>query len=225
MPRPERPQGVSLEALASALSEPRLEAYRLHADEPVRAVLGRYRWNNALGMSLLPGLGLLEVALRNNLHRVLTGHFRTAAWYELAPSALAPREQEAVATVRRAQRQPAEPGGLVDELGFSFWTALLGTDYEQRLWPRLLAPVFPHMPRHERTRAKVARRFHDLRRLRNRISHHQPIHQMNKLAQLDDELHEALGWLSPALLWMLPVGEDFREVHARGSGAYEVDPT
>jgi len=63
------PQGVSLFALTSALSEPRLEAYRLRADELPTVVLGRYRWNIALGMTFLPALSLLGVCLRNNLHR------------------------------------------------------------------------------------------------------------------------------------------------------------
>jgi hypothetical protein len=220
------PQAISLAALRSALSEPRLEAYRLHTDERPATVLGRYRWNIALSKSFYPVLGLLEVALRNNLHRVIARHHGSDAWYDLIPTVLASHEREAVlkAKAKLQERQKlAEPNRVVAELSFGFWTSLLGTDYEQKLWPRLLSSAFPHMPRKQRTRSKVAHRFHQIRVLRNRISHHEPIYRMTNLAQLDGEIEEALGWLSPNLLRLLPVGESFREVYARGPSAYELD--
>jgi hypothetical protein len=156
-----RTQGISPAALLSALSEPRLEAYQLRADEPLEAAIGRYMWNIALCRSFYPALHLLEVTLRNNLHRVVTVHCGTAEWYDRRPSVLTLHEQEAIVKAKAElgrQRKPEEPDRVVAELSFGFWTSLLGKNYEQKLWPKLLCLMFPHMPRRQRTRANVADR-------------------------------------------------------------------
>ena len=224
MADPRRTQAISPAALLSALSEPRLEAYRLHADEPLEAAIGRYMWNIALCRSFYPALHLLEVTLRNNLHRVVTAHYGTTEWYDLTPSVLTLHEQEAITKAKAElgkQEKDEEPDRVVAELSFGFWTSLLGRNYEQKLWPKLLSFTFPHMPRRERTRANVADRFHQMRILRNRISHHEPIYKQKNLTELHDAAHQALGWLSPASLGLLHLVEDFPEVYARGSVPYE----
>jgi len=214
MTESKKPQGVSPAALLSALSGPRLEAYRLDAHESLRVVLGRYRWNIALGQSFLPPLHLIEVTLRNNLHRVISQHYGMDAWYDREHRVLAQSMQEDVARARSRlveQQKSVEPGRVVAELGFGFWTGLLGKEYEQRLWPSLLKSAFPHMLKKDRTRAKVALRFRDIRqKLRNRISHHEPICRMSNLAQLYDDLLDAIRWLSPNVLKCSLWGRAFR---------------
>lgn len=219
---PQVPQAISLGALRRVLSEPRLEAYRLAPTESPDAVIGRYRWNIALSMSLYPVVQQLEVALRNNLHRAIAERYRTDEWYDATPALLTPREQEAVTEAKdelRKQGKPQEPNRLVAELTLGFWTSLLSRDYERRFWPHLLAPAFPFIPRPQRTRATVAGRLHQIRQLRNRISHHEPIFKLN-LPRLYGEIEETIRWMAPALLQLLPVGEQFRDIHARGPAAY-----
>ena len=228
MIEPPGPPAISLAAVQRALSESRFAAYRTHPDEPLEAVLGRYRWNAALCMALYPALGLLEVSLRNNLHAAITGYYGTAAWYDLTPEKLAPREQESIRQAKnelRKQGKREEPNRVVAELNFGFWTSLLSKEYEQQLWPRLLIPAFPQMPKRARTRARVAERLHEVRWLRNRVSHHEPIYKLASLGQRYSNIHEAISWLAPALLRLLPVGEDFSEIHARGFTAYELRST
>ena len=221
----QKPQAISLTAVKRALSEPRLAAYLRHPDEPLRAVLGRYRWNLALCMSLYPALGLLEVALRNNLHRALTDLHGTSAWYNSTSAFLTERGQKSVREAKEKlqdQNKPEDPDRLVAELTFGFWASFLSRDYERHLWPKLLIPAFPLMPKKDRTRSKVADRLKRIRWLRNRISHHEPIYRLEKPMELYDDLLEAISWLAPALLHMLPVGENFGDIYARGSVAYEI---
>lgn len=202
MIEPQEPPAISLAAVQRALSESRFEAYRTHSDESLEAVLGRYRWNLALCMALYPALGLLEVSLRNNLHGALARYYETDAWYDLTPEKLAPREQDSIKQAKnelRKQGKREEPDRLVAELNLGFWTSLLSKEYEQQLWPRLLIPAFPQMPRRERTRARVAARLHEIRRLRNRVSHHEPIYKLGNLMQRYDHIQEAITWLAPAL--------------------------
>jgi hypothetical protein len=186
MTNPQEPPSISLAAATRGLSEARLEAYRAHPAEPLEAVLGRYRWNAALSMALYPALGLLEVTLRNTLHRAIAGEYGTETWYDLIPTKLASWEQKSIVFAKdelRKKQKPDEPGRVVAELSLGFWVSLLGTDYEQQLWPKLLKTAFPYLPRSRRTRATVAGRFQEIRRLRNRVSHHEPIYRARNLVQ------------------------------------------
>lgn len=219
-------QPISAVALTRVLSSPRLEAYRLSPSDTPRVLIGRYRWNVALCMSLYAPLEYLEVAFRNSLHEALTAFKRTPTWYDLSPAWLSSREQGAIAAAKTElgnHGKPLEPGRLVAELSFGFWTSLLSRSYEQVIWPPLLKPVFPNMPRQERTRHRVADRMHQVRKLRNRVFHHEPIWRWSNLPQRYAELEETIGWFEPELSHILPDAHTFNEVHARGSTAFEVD--
>lgn len=228
MTKHHEPQAISQAALKRALSDARLEAYQLYPDEPLKDVLGRYRWNDALCMSLYPILGLLEVTLRNNLHVAITGLYGTAAWYDLEPAVLTGREMDSVTRAKdqlRSQGKPEESNRIVAELNFGFWTSLMSSVYERRFWPKILVQAFPLMRNRERTRSNIADRLKVLRLLRNRVSHHEPICRMTNLVQIHDELLATISWLAPTLHQLLPIGESFRDVYARGAAAYEIPIT
>ncbi len=120
----------------------------------------------------------------------------------------------------RKQQKPYEPGRVVAELKLGFWVSLLSTNYEQRLWPKLLPTVFPYLPRSKRTRSTVAGRFQEIRRLRNRVSHHEPIYRSKTLAQHYRNIEEAIGWMVPPLLSLLPIGEGFSAIFERGPDVF-----
>lgn len=225
MIEPQDPQAISQAVLKRALSTARLEAYQLSPDEPLKDVLARYRWNVALSMSLYPILHLLEVALRNNLHGAITGLCGTAAWYDLVPAMLTDREMRSVNEAKdelRKQNKPVEPNRIVAELNFGFWTSLMSSAYERTFWPKIIIQAFPAMRNRERTRSNIADRLKVLRQLRNRVSHHEPICRMTNLVQIHDELLATISWLAPKLHQLLPIGESFSEIYARGSAAYEI---
>ena len=226
MSNPSGVQSISAAALTRVLSPPRLDAYRLSPNDTPRILIGRYRWNVALSRSLYAPLGYLEVAFRNSLHDALAASFRLPAWYDCSPAWLLAREQEAI-RIAKAELQkrnvPIEPGRLVAELSFGFWTSLLSRSYEQVIWPRLLKPVFPYMPRRDRTRHRVADRMHQVRKLRNRVFHYEPIWHWKDLPLHHATLEETIGWFEPALSRILPDVHTFSEVHAKGSTAFELD--
>lgn len=220
----QEPPTISLAAVTRGLSEARLEAYRTHPAEPLEALLGRYRWNAALSMALHPALGLLEVALRNALHRAIAGLYGTDAWYDLTSVALAPSEQKSIAQAKdelRKKQKPEESDRVVAELNLGFWVGLLSTKYEQQLWPKLLKIAFPYIPRSVRTRATVCGRFQEIRHLRNRVSHHEPIYKSKNLIQRYEDIEEAIGWMVPPLVTLLPIGDDFRVIFSRGFAGYD----
>ena len=216
-------QEISLAALRRVLSEPRLEAYRHDAAEPSSTVVGRYRWNIALSMALYPGLQQLEVALRNNLHVAISGSYGQQ-WYDSTPPFLTQRELQSVVAAKeelKKQMKPSDPNRLVAELRLGFWTSLVSRDYERLLWPHMLGKAFPYIPRRLRTRATISARLQDIRKLRNRISHQEPIFKL-PLQRLHVEILDTISWMAPALLRLIPVGESFEDIHARGPSGYEL---
>ncbi|MBM7112713.1 hypothetical protein [Archangium primigenium] len=177
-------------------------------------------------MSLYAPLGCLEVAFRNSLHEGLSVLKGTSAWYDLNPAWLSSRELDAIKAAKAElvkNNRPLDPGRIVAGLNFGFWTSLVSRSYEQVIWPALLKSVFPHMTRSLRTRHRVAERMHQVRNLRNRVFHHEPIWRWRDLPQKYSELKEAIGWFEPALLRILPGAHVFDEIHSRGPASFEVD--
>ena len=186
--------------LIRCLSVERFSSYRLNAQESDLDVLVRYAWNIALSESLYPLLHYLEIMLRNALYEAINADTSDSQWYERSKGILFFDEQEKVdAAIGELRRngKVVSPGRVVAELSFGFWTSLLNARYErqQRLWPRLLQTAFPAMPRRIRTRSTVSNRFQDIRGLRNRIFHHEPIWQYRDLQRRHAELLEAVSWI------------------------------
>jgi hypothetical protein len=65
-------------------------------------------------------------------------------------------------------------GHVVAELSFGFWTGLLANRYHARLWEPALRRSFPLLPPGV-TRRSLHRRVESVRRLRNRVAHHEPV--------------------------------------------------
>lgn len=221
-------QPVSTVLLASALSAPRLEAYRLHPADTARNLVGRYRWNVALCGALYPTLHYLEVIFRNRVHQALTAHCRTAAWYDVVPAWLHPREQVKLADASRELHErgvPLEPDRMVAELSFGFWTSLLSGFYAQVLWQKrtVIRSVFPFLPNRLRHRHYVNKRLSQIRHFRNRVFHQEPIWNSGNLLQRYQELRQTIDWFEPEVGHLLPTPDRFEEIHAQGPSAYELE--
>jgi hypothetical protein len=149
-------------------------------------------------------IAVAEVALRNALHRELSrwsqrrhGHDR---WYDahqtLRLDDHARRDiRNAIdkAGVRSTPAVPA-PGKVVAELSFGFWTFLVARKYQTTIWP-ILRPAFQHHS-NPRDRHAVHRQLDDLRFVRNRIAHHEPLLRRD-IARDHHRILEVVGWVCP----------------------------
>lgn len=187
-------------------------------------LLERYFWNMALSEALYPSLHALEVALRNNIHDGATQLYGTLDWLTLQPPILVVSEQDKVtAVLGKLGGSPGTPitaGKIVAELTFGFWTSLLDKRYQHRLWPLLLRDVFPNMPRRLRTRHTASVRMSEIRRLRNRVFHHEPIWHWQNLRKQHEDLVEAIGWLDRAMIDTITLFDRFPAVYGQGSSLY-----
>ena len=87
-----------------------------------------------------------------------------------------------------AERLGTYPGGRIGGTGRK-------ANYEMTLWRPALRRAFPH--RSPLTRKQAHRPLNDLRRLRNRIAHHEPIFARGLLAD-HQRILDVTGWISPS---------------------------
>lgn len=219
-------QGDFFTLLGRAISHERLESYRRKGAEIDGLNLyAHYAWNIALSESLYPALQGLEVSLRNGIHGAATERFNAENWFADESGFLLPPEQDSVrkakGTLIKCGKQP-EAAGVIAELNFGFWTSLFDVRYEQKLWPWLLKPVFPYMPRSIRTRKTLSKRLNRIRLLRNRVFHHEPVWYWGDLAQQHEELLEAIAWLNPSMKDFIITLDRFHEVHGNGAEKHRV---
>lgn len=190
-----------INALEAALSPERLTAYLQDVGGDRERALRLYLWNAEVSAAFYTPLQGLEVALRNALHRELSRVYGDA-WYDTPALPLAPRAhmliREAQASIAQG-RKAVIPPRVVAELSLGFWIALLGPGpqgvYEMRLWRPMLYKAFPH--------AKLSRKaahqpLDQLRLLRNRIAHHEPIFQRPLLAE-HQRILDVVAWISPEM--------------------------
>ena len=166
--------------------------------------LARYLWNARLCEAFYPALQTLEVCLRNTLHQHIGVHHGNPRWLSSRCRFLHRDAQSKVAAIKRkfGSSVPSQDA-LVSELTFGFWSSLLNTYYEARpnnpnLWPSLIPKVFPHVPRPYRNRQILWKRFDDIRKLRNRVFHHEKILHPHLQTQYHEVL-EAIEWICPSM--------------------------
>lgn len=219
--------------LTRAVSEERLDAYRQDGVNAATA-WGRYLWNLALCEALYPSLQLVEIALRNTLHHTLHAHTGQAAWYDAPDLRLGPKEIANLSAAREELRRAEKaetPGGMVAELSFGFWTGLFEVRYEHPrhglslLWPGLLRRALPRLPkqidgRHGNQRHAVYGRLTRIRKLRNRVFHHERILHWTDLDRQHASIVETIAWISPELQSLAPIADRFPQVYATGAEPY-----
>jgi hypothetical protein len=219
--------------LRQALSSRRFDAFRQSSTDQDIDLLERYFWNMVLCEALYPTLQSYEVALRNAIHNGLSAGFNNVFWFDPSKPIWQPIEQTKVTEVLNRLRvsniqtqsglRPEELAGrVIAELQLGYWTGLFDRRYEFTLWRRHIKHTFPNMPTRVRTRNILLRRFEVIRRLRNRVFHHEPIWKDPDLQGKHSLLLETLSWISPPLKDTVQLIDRFPQLYAQGSVPYRV---
>lgn len=187
------------DALLRTISAERLQKYLDHTNNDLHAALGLYEKNIRLAEAFYTPLQCVEICLRNVINEVMKVTYGDN-WLNEDQSPLDVDSLRLIIEARselREKAQPLAPGKIIAQLRFGFWVGLLGRRYDNTLWRKCLHAAF--RARGSKTRAEVHGRFNAIRRLRNRIAHHEPIlWDRTPLDQMHREIIEAIAWMCPA---------------------------
>ena len=184
--------------LENVFSRDRMHTYLDAADGDCAVALQHYARNAQLGAAFHGPLQALEVALRNTMHAQLAARYGSR-WYINPAPGLDRHACDTIDELFRGGGDPT-PGQFVASMSLGFWVRLVGrggfinggrkADYDRTLWRPALFKAFPGHPRRA-----VQQRLDHLRKLRNRIAHHEPIFD-RELREDYENLLEAVGWIS-----------------------------
>ena len=217
-------------ALETAISLERFNRYLEWAKGDRGRAVELYAINTAVSEALYTPMQMLEVALRNRCHTVLSERFGSY-WYDQhgVLTALHQIRQikdaklDLVVSLSRGDRvteavaQKLTPGRIVASLTFGFWTSLFNTEYENTLWRQCLHKV-PTVPPAKMKRKALSRELTPVRLLRNRVAHHEPI-IYHDLAKRHERIIEITGWLLPVAAEWTRKHSRFPEIYARHEAA------
>jgi hypothetical protein len=204
---------TDIAALEDALSLERFARYLDWAGGDRRLAVELYTLNTRLSESLYTPIQMLEIALRNRIHAVLSAELH-AHWYDETRCQLDTRQAEQLASARNdlsAAQKPDAPGRVVAALTFGYWTAFFNTDYED-LWRKHMHRIAKRADGKSLTRKDFSRSLTPIRLLRNRIAHHEPILEWN-LPKHYANIIQLTEWLSPA-------AATWCRAHSRFDGLY-----
>ncbi len=168
--------------LPSILSAPRFATYLRETGNDRTRALSLYHWNLQVSAAFLIPLHVVEITLRNAIVEAIEAtHGGTWPWTEGFIRSLTDPRAPAYSPKRdlwNCARQQPTAGKVVAELKFVFWEKMLTSRHQGRLWDNQFFVVFPDAPRgvtSSQRRSELRADIEEIRRLRNRIAHHEPI--------------------------------------------------
>ncbi|GBQ28252.1 hypothetical protein AA12717_2906 [Gluconacetobacter sacchari DSM 12717] len=209
--------------MEDALSLERFARYVAWADGDRTRALELYALNTQLSEALYTPLQVLELALRNRVHTIMSATYGER-WFDADGLLQAPHQREqvqgALAELAKDKKEPL-PGRVVAALTFSFWTAMVSPVYEN-LWRSSLSAIAAKPDGKRLGRKQFSRPLTPIRLLRNRIAHHEPILHWD-LRKHHATMLEMTAWLSPpAARWCVRV-DRFPATYPTGGYQLAVD--
>jgi len=203
---------AQIDDMEAALSLERFARYVAWAGGDRERALALYTLNTQVSEALYIALQTLEVSLRNRIHNAMAAS-HGERWFE-DPTVIKVEHQasqvaDAVTELEAAGKE-LSPGRVVAALSFSFWTAMFSPAYED-LWRSTLNKIATRDSK-ALVRKDFSRPLTQIRLLRNRIAHHEPILHWD-LRKHHRSLRELTSWLSPpAIVWSDPL-DRFEQVY------------
>ncbi|KGJ88106.1 Abi family protein [Thalassotalea sp. ND16A] len=211
------------------ISGPRLAKYKSFFNSKSNVELfGCYLWNKDIVSAFFPIIQLVEVALRNAIHNHATSSLGRYWFDNLATksissltfvqqgnvryhgSALNSARNQIRQELNLAKHVTISADRIVAKMTFGFWTNLFRVPFEvnrnpQALWPALIRPVFPNLPRGHRGRVNIHTHIQAIQTFRNKAFHHEPVWNIGRPASVPNainELHSQKELLIKVLKWL-----------------------
>lgn len=212
------PSVTVVDELEAALSLERFGRYVKWASGDKNRALELYTLNTKLSESLYVPLQALELALRNRIHNVMKERYADR-WFECEEFVMESRQRKQVEDAK-SDLEREKPGSsaicskVVAALTFSFWTSMVGHDYET-LWRTTLHKIATGTDGSPLPRKALSGPLTKIRLLRNRIAHHEPILYWTLPRHFDIAM-KLTAYLSPPVATWCDSVQKFKAVYPAG---------
>jgi hypothetical protein len=190
----------TIQAVTRSLSLPRIGTYEkavVAAGDVGGAALALYEWNAKVSGAFMAPLHICKVVIRNAISDALTALYGdrwpwSPAFERSLPSP--PNGYNPRSDLLACRRRHVNTGKVIPELKFVFWQKMFTGRYDMRLWDVHLRGVLPNLDPVKNVaelRQEIYSDLEDVRLLRNRIAHHEPIFR-RKLADDLDKINALL---------------------------------
>jgi hypothetical protein len=198
------------QSIKDALSAPRVGTYEAATTgtPQLSSALALYAWNAQVSAAMLAPLHLCEVVIRNAVSDAIAATHGPrwpwdAGFLRSLPnptSGYNPRRD-----LMAARAGATTTGKVIPELKFVFWQTMFTSRFDARIWSLHLRASLPHADATKtisQVRALVYGELEQLRKLRNRIAHHEPIFRRN-LTDDFQKVHDLIAFRCPITAgWM-----------------------
>lgn len=193
----------NLNAVEAALSQPRFGTYLAAKNGIYEDAMDLYEWNAKTSNALFFPMHVCEVSIRNAASEAIGAVFGQDWPYSNAFQTMLPSPGGFTFNPRKelkkvAAKYPNSTGKVVADLKFVFWESVFTSRFDTQIWHKNIENVLPYAsaaipnskPGTVRKEVNVA--LVTVRKIRNRIAHHEPIFSRN----LQDVLDAALTLIS-----------------------------
>ena len=203
---------LSFMHMEQELSSARMERYITHAQGDHTKSLELYRLNCLLSERLYVAIQMLEITLRNQIDALLSQTYGSN-WLEQKNLILKPTQHTKLERSKsdlRRKKHHFNKGHLIAELTLGFWTSFFDKKYEN-LWQQTLHHIAKQPNGNGYPRQYFSTRLNDIRDLRNRVAHHEPIYHL-PLARLYDDITNIIGHMAPAAYKWVQAHSTFMDI-------------
>lgn len=171
------------QTIKHALTAARMSTYEAAtaATPQLAGALALYAWNAQVSAALMAPLHICEVVIRNAVADALAAVYGPDwPWQQVFITSLPnpTRGYNPRADILNVRAGQPTTGKVIPELKFVFWQTLFTRRFDDRIWQPHMRAVMPCLDPAKtiaQLRGSIYGELDQLRRLRNRIAHHEPI--------------------------------------------------
>lgn len=166
------------QSIKNSLSHSRISTYEKFSTD-TELTLKLYSWNLQISSALFECSAVCEVVIRNAISNAIQVIYGSKwAWDNTFIASLPKNTKE---TLLKINKTFTTIDKIIPELPFYFWQNLFTARFDNKIWKHCLKNTLPNANHGNliKLRESVFYDLENIRKLRNRIAHHEPIFNRN----------------------------------------------
>lgn len=198
-----------LQELPKIFSTPRFATYLAEKNGDKTKALALYQWNLEVSCAFLAPLQVCEISIRNAISEAIEltygGNWPYVRSFKI--SLANPRSGYSPRGNLLQHRTKPTTGKVIAELKFVFWERMFTSRHDNAIWNAHLRSVLPSFDAEglktvQQLRGEAFNTLSDIRSLRNRIAHHEPIFRRN-IQEEYERIRRVVSWRNEvAAAWL-----------------------